>query len=489
MMSTFRGTDCHVYIDDIHIACNSMDEGFDLLTKALEILHKKKLLINISKYRFFQETIDYLGREISQMGVRPGLPKVDALMKTESPRDVKQVRQFLGRNPVECLAVDITSSEWIKVAQLQDDKIKIIQEILISGDVQPEVKEYFEKYDLKGGVVFRRTETGNKWLVPRAARWNVGMRKFVTKYVKACLNCLYYKTSAGKKPGYLHPIDKVAIPFHTVHLDHVGPFKYSKRRNTQILTIVDGFTKFCILEAVRSTKTKYVIKALLTIFAIFGVPTRIITDRGSAFTSHSFEAFCKEYGIKHVLNAVATPRANGQCERVNRTLLDALATTCAGESEDAWDESVKKVQSALNNTINRSTRSTPSRLLYGFKPRSMADAALLSAIQDTFDQVDLAEIRRVAKDNNVGEQGKQKRMFDAKRFKPPKYAVDDVVMWRSSAAPTTGESRKLNAKAKGPFKVRPILPNDRWLCYPPRADITYSPRASEHRYGPTRNLL
>ena len=121
----------------------------------------------------------------------------------------------------------------------------------------------------------------------------------------------------------MHPIEKVAIPFHTLHLDHIGPFKRSVHKNTQILTILDGFTKFCILEPARGTKTFYVIKALLIVFAVFGVPTRIISDRGTAFTSHTFKNFCQQYGIKHVLNAVATPRANGQCERINRTVLDA----------------------------------------------------------------------------------------------------------------------------------------------------------------------
>lgn len=293
-----------------------------------------------------------------------------------SGTQVKHV-DYLSRNPIQCLAVDITSAEWIKVAQLQDDDIRIIKEILASGKVQSDVKDYFDKYELKGGVVFRKTEIGDKWVVPRVARWNVvkmchddsghfaiektlekikenyyfkGMRRFVTKYVKACLNCLYYKTPSGKKPGFLHPIEKVAIPFHTLHLDHVGPFKRSVHKNTQILTMVDAFTKFCILEAVRDTKTKYVIKALLTVFAIFGVPARLITDRGSSFTSHSFGTFCKEYGIRHVLNAVATPRANGQCERMNRTVLDTLATTSAGQPEDTWDDYVKKIQSAINNT-------------------------------------------------------------------------------------------------------------------------------------------
>ena len=89
--------------------------------------------------------------------------------------------------------------------------------------------------------------------------WFKGMRRFVSKYVKACFNCLYYKSTSGKKPGFLDPIEKVSIPFHTLHLDHVGPFIRTRNRNTQILTIIDGFTKFCILEPVHSTKTKGVI--------------------------------------------------------------------------------------------------------------------------------------------------------------------------------------------------------------------------------------
>ena len=80
--------------------------------------------------------------------------------------------------------------------------------------------------------------------------WFKGMRRFVAKYVRACLNCLYYKSTSGRKPGLLHPIEKVAIPFHTLHLDHVGPFITSRHKNTQILTIVDGFTKFCIIKPV-----------------------------------------------------------------------------------------------------------------------------------------------------------------------------------------------------------------------------------------------
>ena len=331
---------------------------------------------------------------------------------------------------------------------LQDDDINIIREILETGYITPDVKQYFDKYDLRNGVVFRRSEKGNKWVVPRSCLWRVikmchgdqghfaldetlekakgsywfkGMRKFISKYLNACLRCLYYKAAAGRKPGYLHPIEIVLVPFHTLHIDHQGPFVKSNRKNTQILAMIDGFTKFCILEPVRNTKAKWAIKSLEQLFGLFGVPTRLISDRGTAFTSHQFREFCKEYGIKHVLNAVASPRANGQCERLNRVVISSLAATCAGEPEDRWDINLKKVQSAVNCTVNRTTQRSPAQLLLGYIPRSAADASLLEGIQQTLDQVDLTQLREEAKLLTREEEANQNARSDARKFKAPVY--------------------------------------------------------------------
>lgn len=132
------------------------------------------------------------------------------------------------------------------------------------------------------------------------------MRQFVTKYV----NCFYYKVQSGKRPGNLNPIEKVTVPYHTLHIDHLGPFIKSKKGNTQLFVMVDGFTKFTILEPVRNGKTKHVVKCLQVVIDIFGIPTCIITDRGTAFTSHRFLQFCLDLAIKHIQNAVATQTGN-----------------------------------------------------------------------------------------------------------------------------------------------------------------------------------
>ncbi|XP_076682157.1 uncharacterized protein LOC143376120 [Andrena cerasifolii] len=158
---------------------------------------------------------------------------------------------------------------------------------------------------------------------------------------------------------------------------------------------------------------------------------------------------------------------------MNRPLLSFLAATSADGAEESWDQNVKKVQNAINCTTNRTTRKSPTQLLFGYKPRSLADARLLAQIQDTLDQVDLQEMRDTAKAVTDAEEAEQKRRFDARRCKPPKYAVGDVVMVASNPG-ATGGSRKLLAVAKGPYKVTAVLPNDRYEVHDLR-DLKKSP--------------
>lgn len=51
-----------------------------------------------------------------------------------------------------------------------------------------------------------------------------------------------------------------------------------------------------------------------------------------------------ELGVKHFLNAVSTPRSNGQVERYNRTIAEALVAANHEQPDNKWDEHVSKVQ-------------------------------------------------------------------------------------------------------------------------------------------------
>ncbi|CAK9814111.1 Uncharacterized protein K02A2.6 [Anthophora plagiata] len=95
--------------------------------------------------------------------------------------------------------------------------------------------------------------------------------------------------------------------------------------------MVDAFTKFIIVEPVKDQKTRHTEKVLLNLMYLFGVPTTIISDRRTSFTSKRFAILCATYGIRHVLNVVAMPRANRQVERYNETIIDALTTSATGQ--------------------------------------------------------------------------------------------------------------------------------------------------------------
>lgn len=150
------------------------------------------------------------------------------------------------------------------------------------------------------------------------------MREFVTRYITHCINCLYYKTPTGKPLGYLYPYEKSQQPFEVIHVDHLGPFICTENENSYVIAAIDGYSKYCILKAVKSTNTKEAIAFINEVVNTYGRPMKIVTDRRVAFTSEEFEIRCNELNIAHIKVATATPRANGQIERLNRVIMACI---------------------------------------------------------------------------------------------------------------------------------------------------------------------
>lgn len=109
--------------------------------------------------------------------------------------------------------------------------------------------------------------------------WFPKMRQYVENYIKYCISYFFAKRKSGKPESFLNPIPKPKMPFHTVHMDHLGPFPRSKHGNLYVFIVVDVFTKFCILHAIKSTKVKYVIDSLMSISATYGTPSVISPTR------------------------------------------------------------------------------------------------------------------------------------------------------------------------------------------------------------------
>lgn len=418
---------------------------------------------------------------------RPGekMTHVDCLSRNPIPGEADPI------HTLDVLAVHV--EDWITTVQTGDSEVKRVKEILEDPETA-KIASIRKEYKLKNGRVYRIIDDKtDRWVVPRGVRWqllkanhdDIGhfgfdktleriraffwfpkMRKFVKKYVSSCLGCAHHKIPSGAKEGSLHPIPKIEIPFHTIHADHLGPFVRSKKKNMYLLVIVDSFTKYVNLTAVRSTKSKASIKVFQNYFSLFGVPTRLITDRGTSFTSKKFKTFTRSVGIKHILNSVATPRANGQVERYNRTILSALGAMTHGKDSNIWDDYVSEVQLGINSTVHEVTKRTPTELLFGRKVVCTSQGVLNEVLEEVGNGMlhePLQEIRDGASERIKKNQEANKRRFDQRRKPPTSYNEGDLVRVVRAIQSGTGQSKKLESKCQGPYKIKKVLPHDRYI--------------------------
>ncbi|CAI6371848.1 unnamed protein product [Macrosiphum euphorbiae] len=211
--------------------------------------------------------------------------------------------------------------------------------------------------------------------------WFADMRSYVKQHIWSCFECLLTRVPRGKRPGLLHPIPIGTRPFGTVHVDHVGPFITAPGGLRYILVIVDNLTKYVTLYAVSNTGSEPLIKCMQLFVKQYGLPGRLITDRGTCYTSGAFEDFCAAQGIKLVWTSSRHPQANGQVERTHSVVMATIMTMGGAGCE--WAKMLPEVQRLFNNSETKVTGRTPFEMLHGYRPRLEQGALLaLSATRD-----------------------------------------------------------------------------------------------------------
>lgn len=187
--------------------------------------------------------------------------------------------------------------------------------------------------------------------------WFAMMRNYIKKHIAPCVECLLSKIPNGKQPGELHPIPPPRRPFSRIHCDYMGPLVTSGRGYKYVLVVVDVLTKFVKLYLNGDTKTASVVRSLNKFISQYGIPDRIVCDRGTCFTSDSFRKFATEKGIRGTLTFTHWAQANGQCERVNRTLFPTVMT--ATENEEDWASRIEVTGRNMHTAVNKTTGKAP----------------------------------------------------------------------------------------------------------------------------------
>ena len=84
------------FIDDILVYSKDAQEHVHHLRIVLQILRENQLFVKLSKCDFWLKEVSFLGHIIFAEGIRLDLVKIEAVMNWKPPRNVTEVRSFLG---------------------------------------------------------------------------------------------------------------------------------------------------------------------------------------------------------------------------------------------------------------------------------------------------------------------------------------------------------------------------------------------------------
>nr|GEU63247.1 hypothetical protein [Tanacetum cinerariifolium] len=143
----------------------------------------------------------------------------------------------------------------------------------------------------------------------------------------------------------------------------MGPFPCS-RENRYILVAVDYLSKWVEAKALPTNDARVVVKFLKYLFARFGTPRAIISDRGTHFCNDKFAKVMSKYGVTHRLATTYHPQTSGQVEVLNRALKRILETTVR-ETRASWSEKLEDALWAFRTAYKTPIGCTPYKLVYG----------------------------------------------------------------------------------------------------------------------------
>ena len=175
-----------------------------------------------------------------------------------------------------------------------------------------------------------------------------GMNSEIEKIVNRCKMCSKHKPSKPQEPLQPHSIP--TRPWEKVGSDL---FELSGQH---YIVITDYYSSYPEVFKLNKTGSVQVIEVLKDAFSRHGIPTEVVSDNGSQYTSRAFKQFAKEWEFDHTRSSPRYPRSNGLAESSVKTVKTMLKKCIATNSD------IKKGLLAIRNTP-LSCGASPAELL------------------------------------------------------------------------------------------------------------------------------
>ena len=250
-----------------------------------------------------------------------------------------------------------------------------------------------------------------------------------------------------------------------VHRDILGPLVQSDAGNRYVLMMVDQFTKWveCI-PLPDQTAAQLAEVALHNFFCRLGLPLQIHTDQGRNFTGRVFSDLCARLQVAKTRTTPYHPNANGQVERYNRTLLQAIRCLLP-ERQSSWDVHLPLVGMALRAGVNHTTGFSPNLMILGREVLSPLELVTGVGAENLHEQEPAQYVRELLQRmksvhdearRHVGlVQRAQKKTYDLHLYERS-YEKGDLV-YQHNEAGQVGQSKKLQPIFIGPVIVTQVL--------------------------------
>lgn len=186
--------------------------------------------------------------------------------------------------------------------------------------------------------------------------WFPNIDKLVETKVKSCGACSVATPESKREPLRMSPLPEA--PWKELSVD------FAELPNKEyLLLITDDYSRYPVVEIVKSTSATTVIPKLDKVFSEFGVPDIVRSDNGPPFNSKEFASFADDLGFKHRKVTPKWARANGEVERFVRTVKKVVKT--AKLEHKNYKQELNRLLRNYRATPHSTTRVAPATALFG----------------------------------------------------------------------------------------------------------------------------
>jgi len=159
---------------------------------------------------------------------------------------------------------------------------------------------------------------GNTTALLKQNYWWPNLKKDMEEYIKGCAVCQANKINTHHQKPHLYPIttDPEAQPFEVVTMDFITKLPPSRGYDSILMITDHDCTKAALFIPCNETITSEGVTKLYLQHAYphYGLPKRLITDRGAQFISIFMRNLCQVLGIKQNILSAYHPQTDGQSE-------------------------------------------------------------------------------------------------------------------------------------------------------------------------------